>query len=168
MACNSRFKQIIELDTDYFKALSDSDIIPKEAKPILKNLARYGFYLYNKYFDKNYLFDKYFNKETGIVLQRVKYEIKHCGSLKYIHKKIVTTVNINNDPLFDTAYIKISDNTYVYSDNDEFSMNFDNTNNELVTKVEGAMIRDNNLIYNLIKLKEIYNRYFNKEDDFNK
>ena len=162
MACNSRFKQIIELDTDYFKALSDSDIIPKEAKPILKNLARYGFYLYNEYFDK------YFNKETGIVLQRVKYEIRYYGSLKYIHKKIVTTVNINNDPLFDTAYIKISDNTYVYSDNDEFSMNFDNTNNELVTKVEGAMIRDNNLIYNLIKLKEIYNRYFNKEDDFNK
>ena len=76
----------------------------------------------------------------------------------------MTTVNINNDPLFDTAYIKISDKTDVYSDDDEFSMNFDNTNNELITKVEGAMIRDNNLIYNLIKLKEIYNKYFNNEE----
>lgn len=153
------FKQIIELDEDYFEILNDRDIIPKEAKPILRNLARYGFYLYNGYYDE------YFNKETGIVLQRIKYEIKHCDSLKYIHKKIVTTVNINNDPLFDTAYIKISDSTYVYSDDNEFSMNFDNTNNELITKVEGAMIRDNNLIYNLIKLKEIYNKYFNNEEN---
>lgn len=149
------FKQIIELDEDYFKILNNNDIIPKEAKPILRNLARYGFYLYSD--------NEYFDKETGITLQRVKYEIRHCGSFN-IHTKIVTTVNINNDPLFDTAYIKISDKTDVYSDNDEFSMNFDNTNNELITKVEGAVIRDNNLIYNLIKLKEIYNKYFNNEE----
>ena len=60
-------KQIIELDEEYFETLNDRDIIPKEAKPILRNLARYGFYLYNGYYDE------YFNKETGIVLQRIKY-----------------------------------------------------------------------------------------------
>ena len=70
------FKQIIELDEDYFKILNDSDTIPKEAKPILRNLARYGFYLYHDYFDnfdKPVFFDDYFNTEAGIVLQRVKY-----------------------------------------------------------------------------------------------